>query len=149
MPNRLFVVLAAAVTCAVAAGAAGAWDTPARGSADRRALMDAMRPHAERLLGAPVEFVVDDLRVAGDRAFGILQPQRPGGGTSDLAATPGARRGDVDPDQMGGSTVHVLYRKSGDTWVAVDWSIGATDVWFAAPAICVTYRAVLRDACGG
>ncbi len=130
------------------ATAALAWEEPARGSPDRRGLMDAVRPQVERMLGAPVEFVVDDLRVAAGRGFAALRAQRPGGGAIDLFATPGARSGDFDPAIADGASVHVLYRKSGGTWVALDWSIGATDVWFAAPAYCIEFRAVIRDYCG-
>ena len=136
------------VTSVLLATAALAWEEPARGSPERRAMMDAVRPQAERVLGAPVEFVVDDLRVAVGRGFAALRAQRPGGGAIDLYATPGARRGDFDPATADGATVHVLYQKSGSTWVAMDWSIGATDVWFAAPEYCAAFRAVIRDYCG-
>lgn len=145
MHKMLFV----AVVPGVLAGAALAWDVPGRGSPDRIALMDALRPHAEWVLGAPVEFVVDDLRVAGDRAFGAMRAQRPGGGAIDLAATPGARRGDFDVEPGDGTVLQVLYQRSGDTWVAVHWAIGATDVWWAWDELCVDYRSVIRDYCGG
>jgi hypothetical protein len=145
MHRLLFV----AVVPGVLAGAALAWDVPGRGSSDRIALMDALRPHAEWVLGAPVEFVVDDLRVAGDRAFGAMLAQRPGGGAIDLAATPGARRGDFDVELGDGTVLQVLYQRSGDTWVAVHWAIGATDVWWAWDELCVDYRSVIRDYCGG
>ena len=60
-------------------GAAQAWEEPARGTELRADLMDALRPMAEWDLGAPVEFVVLDLRVAGDVAFASVMAQRPGG----------------------------------------------------------------------
>lgn len=73
---------------------AAAWEVPARGSALRSDLMDAARPHAEWMLGAPVEFVVTELRVSGDLALAMLVPQRPGGGAIDVLRTPdgGTRR---------------------------------------------------------
>ena len=37
--------------------------------------MDAIRPHVEWQLGQPIQFVVGDLRVSGDVAFGVLNPQ--------------------------------------------------------------------------
>jgi glucose/arabinose dehydrogenase len=40
-------------------------------------MMDAIRPHVEFLLGAPVEFVIDDLRVVGKMGFARVSPQRP------------------------------------------------------------------------
>src|SRR5690606_275241 len=45
---------------------AQAWYEPARGSKERRDLMDAMRPVIEAKLNPPVEFVVHDLRVLGN-----------------------------------------------------------------------------------
>lgn len=95
--------------------------------------MDAIRPHVEWDLGQPIEFVVDELRVAGDVAYGSLSPQRPGGSAIDLYNTQGSWRGEMEPEYMDGTRVEVLYRKVRETWVAVHHSIGATDVWFAAP----------------
>jgi hypothetical protein len=126
---------------------AAAYETPAKGSDLRRALVDALRPHAEWMLGAPVEFVVNDLRVAGPLAFGAFAPQRPGGGAIALARTPMAARGEWEPDVMDGIHIEALYRKSGDTWVAVHWQIGATDVWYAWDPLCADYAAVIPEAC--
>jgi len=127
---RAVVAGLAVFACGVPAGAAG-YNEPAKGSDLRRALADALRPHAEWMLGAPVEFVVDDLRVAGDRAFGSFSPQRPGGGAINAARTPMAARGAWEPEFMNGIHMEALYQKSGGTWVAVHWHIGATDVWYA------------------
>lgn len=125
------------------------WSVPARGTAERAALMDAIRPHAEWLLGAPVEFVVHELRRSGDLAFASLYPQRPGGGRIDLRYTPGAQRGDLYVQDMDGVGMQVLYRKSGQTWVAVHWAMGATDVWYAYGPICAIWRPVIPEACLG
>lgn len=128
---------------------------PPRGSADRKALMDALRPHAEWVLGKPVEFVVDELRLARGQglpnpvAFAMVRAQRPGGGRIDLANTPGVARGDYDPGFMDGSSFQALYRKVGDTWVAVHWVVGATDVWWYDPVFCEDYFAVLPEVCAG
>lgn len=130
------------------AAGAHAWEEPARGTADRKALMDAIRPHAEWHLGAPVEFVVYDLRRAGDVGFANLWAQRPGGGQIDMSRTPMAQRGGYDPQMGDGASIQALYRKAGDTWVAVHWALGATDVWYAAPELfCHDYRAVLTEIC--
>jgi hypothetical protein len=129
-------------------GSAGEdYHEPARGSAERAGLMDAVRPLAEWNLGQPVEFVVDVLRVSQGLGFATLQPQRPGGGAINLYQTPMMRRGGIDPEFYDGETMHVLYQKSGATWVAVHWSIGATDVWWADPELCATYRSVTPEYC--
>ncbi|MFD3190676.1 hypothetical protein ACFMPD_10420 [Sedimentitalea sp. HM32M-2] len=128
---------------------AAAWQEPARGSPERAALMDALRPHAEWMLGAPVQFVVHDLRRSGDLAFASVWPQRPGGAEIDLRTTPGFLRGELDSGYMDGVAIQALYRKSGTTWVAVHWALGATDVWYAWAPLCAIYRPVIPEACQG
>lgn len=133
--------------CASISSAALAWQEPQRGSATRAALMDAIRPHVEWELGQPVVFVVDELRVAGDVGLAFLSPQRPQAMPINLQSTPGMRRGSLEPDQMDGVAVAVLYRKLRNTWVAVHHSIGATDLWIASDEYCQEYRPVLSDFC--
>lgn len=139
------IVTAAAL--ALAAGTAGAWEEPARGTPLRAALIDALRPHMEWALGAPVEFIVWDLRREGNVAFFSGMAQRPGGKEIDIAGTPAARRGELDPQVGDGATVQALYKLSGQTWVAVHWAISATDVWYAYEPLCAEYRAVIPEAC--
>jgi len=123
------------------------YSEPARGSVARAALMDAIRPHAEWNFGTPVEFVAKDLRVSGAVGYASLSPQRPGGARINLPSTPLAKRGEIDPEFYEGVYMHVLYQKSGTTWVAVHWSIGATDVWWADPELCLIFRDVTPEAC--
>lgn len=123
------------------------YSQPARGTETRAALMDVIRPIAAWNLGAPVEFVVDDLRVSGDLGFAILYPQRPGGGKIDIRQTPMMQRGGVDPDFYDGVRMEILYQKSGATWVAVHWAIGATDVWWSDPELCAVFHAVTPEVC--
>ncbi len=128
-------------------GWAQEWRTPEKGSATRSALMDALRPHAEWEFGAPIEFVVDELRVSGTFGFAMVTAQRPGAVAIDLAKTPGFFRGTLEPTEMDGTGIQALYRKSGDTWVAVHHAIGATDVWFSWDPLCQEYNAVISDFC--
>ena len=141
--------LAIFVLIACATGARADYVEPPRGSETREALLDALRPHIEWMLGAPVEFVVWDLRVSGDVAFFSGWAQRPGGGEIVIADTPGARREELDPEVGDGATVQALYRLSGKTWVAVHQGISATDVWYSWEPICREYRAVIPEACEG
>jgi hypothetical protein len=53
--------------------------TPARGGAERKAIMDAMRTHRRRFDARPVIFVVDHLRVQRGWAWLSVQPQSPDG----------------------------------------------------------------------
>ncbi|MDQ2092050.1 hypothetical protein [Marimonas arenosa] len=136
-----------AVFLVAASGVRADYFEPARGTELRRTLMDALRPHIEWPLGAPVEFVVWDLRVADDIAFFSGMAQRPGGGVIDIADTPAARWGELDPEVGDGATVQALYKLSGRTWVAVHIGISATDVWYSWEPICQEYRAVIPEAC--
>ncbi len=123
------------------------WYEPRRGTAERKALMNALRPLAEDDLGAPVEFVVHDLRVSGDRAYAAVQPQRPGGKEIALEDTPGYFRGDFSEDTMDGTNIHVLYARKGETWVVMEYSVGAMDVWFAGEPFCSSWGPVIAEFC--
>ncbi|MEO8530399.1 MAG: hypothetical protein ABI459_04200, partial [Deltaproteobacteria bacterium] len=125
------------------------WSTPARGSKDRADMMDAIRPHVEFLLGAPVEFVIDELRVAGKYGFARVNPQRPGGKQINLAQTPFGERAGYENAELDGTHVEAILVKEGSTWVAVQWQIGATDVWWSWQPYCEDYYPVLADACEG
>lgn len=131
----------------IACGPAFAWQEPARGSSDRAELMDALRPDAEDILGAPIEFVIDQLRVEGDVALAVVLPQRPGGGVIDIYDTPMVQRDGVDPEYMDGTRIDALLQRSGQGWVVVDWAVGATDVWWANPDFCETFSGVIPEVC--
>ncbi|MGH1415009.1 MAG: hypothetical protein ACRBB0_16085 [Pelagimonas sp.] len=124
-----------------------AWEEPQRGSQIRNDLMDAMRPHAEAVFGAPVVFVVQELRVEGDVAFGMLKPVRPGGqeiGFDDL----GPRyREYEDREYWSGADMQVLYERSGRTWVATHQTFGATDAWWADTQFCPKWHPVILEVC--
>jgi len=53
--------------------------TPARGGAERKAIMDAMRAHRRRFDPRPVIFVVSSLRVQRGWAWLSVRPQSPDG----------------------------------------------------------------------
>ncbi|MEM7506394.1 MAG: hypothetical protein AAF415_06590 [Pseudomonadota bacterium] len=108
--------------------------------------MNAIRPDAEAALGAPVQFVVNDLRMEGDAAFGTLQPQRPGGATIRWEETRMAAEGQ-DPQSYEGSTIHVLYTRVGGRWTVRDWSIGTDEVWWSIPEYCASHLAVIAEYC--
>lgn len=139
------VFLAILTLWAVAASAQG-WNEPARGSAERRALMDAMRPQAELIFGPPVEFVVSRLRVADDVAFASVVAQRPGGGTIYIQATPGWQSGYflADADWTAGQA---LLQRTATGWAVAAMYFGATDVWWAEPIFCAQFRVVIPEAC--
>ena len=136
------------VVAALAGAAWADWYEPARGSAERRALMDAIRPTAEKLFGKPVEFIVGELRVSGDVAFAEVVAQRPGGGQIDIHSTPGWRANHFfeDADNLSGQA---LLQRKGGRWVARYETFGATDVWWQSRENCAIWRAVIAEVCDG
>jgi hypothetical protein len=108
--------------------------------------MDALRPMAEQVFDPPVEFVVRELRVAGDVAFASVVAQRPGGAAIDIQATPGWQLGYFLHDAAWTSG-QALLRRTGAVWTAAEIEFGATEVWWADPVLCAEFRAVTPEAC--
>jgi hypothetical protein len=98
--------------------------SPAAGSAQRRAILDAIRPGVEAQIGANVEFVVRRIRVVRGWALVIADPQRRGGRPID------GHRYFPHFDDMGGLMVTAILRYEGGRWRVAEQAIGATDVWF-------------------
>ena len=128
---RTFLTVIAATLIAVGAttpaaaqsGAVDATAAPAAGSAQRRAILEALRPAIERRLGPNVEFVVTRIRVANGWAFVMANPQRRGGRPID------GRRYFENFEEMDGLTVTAILRFQRG-WILVDQAIGATDAWY-------------------
>ena len=93
--------------------------------AERKAVLDALRPAVEARLGPNVEFVVADLRIEDGWAFIIADPQRKGGKPIDGWAIFGEHF-----DNMDGLRTEAVLRRTKGRWRVVDWGIGATDVWY-------------------
>ena len=109
---------------AVAQGGVSATAAPAPGTAQRRAILDALRPAIERRVGPDVEFVVTQMRVGRGWAFVMADPQRRGGRPIDGA------RYFPNFDEMDGLTVTAIFNFQGGRWRLVDHAIGATDAWY-------------------
>lgn len=107
-------------------GAVSATGAPDPNTAQRAAIMDAVRPAIEQKLGAPVEFVVQRAAVQDGWALVIADPQRPGGGQID----PRRHFPHEVIEFMDGLTVNAILRFSGGGWTLVDHAIGPTDVWY-------------------
>ena len=128
--RTILAILAAFAAATIAAPAAAqtgpvnASAPPATGSAQRRAILDALRPAIERRLGPDVEFVVTQIRVGNGWAFVMAEPQRRGGRPID-----GRRHFGDDFENMDGLTVTALLRFQRG-WTLVDHAIGATDAWY-------------------
>lgn len=102
--------------------------TPASGSAERTALMDALRAKVRGDLGGDVVFVVNNLKSDGNWAFAELEPQWRDGRKIDPASTP-LYRGEPDWP-FDGLHTEAIWRKVDGRWQVMHHSIGATDVWW-------------------
>ena len=61
--------------------------SPRAGTATRRAILNALRPHVEQMAGEDVEFMVDRISVACGWARVIVRAQTPGGRGNHYEAT--------------------------------------------------------------
>lgn len=131
--NRIIPAIAAVtfllLTVSAHAQAQTAYE-PARGTQERKDLMNAIRPLVEARVAPPVEFVIDRLRVSGNWAFAIVSPQRPGGTPIDMSRT--ALR--EQAEYMDNITTYALLMRAYGRWNIVDYAIGPTDVfWYGDP----------------
>jgi hypothetical protein len=133
-----FLVGATLAGSTVVAAAKDCPYTPAPGSTERKAIMDALRDPVMEELKQRVVFVVMQLKVCGDWAFLEANPQQPDGRPVDWTMGVYA---DAVADDMCGGYVHALLVKTVGRWRVREHVICATDVpwvdWaqqFGAPA---------------
>ena len=122
--RKLAVVLCFSLVASLTAFAQSA-RTPAPGSEERAAIMDALRIPAEKELKQSVIFKVDRLRVAGDWAYARVSPTRPNGDDIDFSKTKYRKQlelGMFDPQG------EALLRLEDDGWEVLEWAFGGTDV---------------------
>lgn len=121
--TRLLATIAALMATMTAA-LAGELHEPAKGSAERKAILDAVRPAIEAQMRGPVEFRIDIMLSDGEWAFVGANPQRPGGGEIDPEKTAFAGKSDI----MDGLATYALARFVDGRWNHIDDIIGPTDV---------------------
>ena len=99
--------------------------TPEKGSAERKAITDALRVPVEKRLKQKVVFKIDHLKVQDGWAFMLGAPRKTDGGQIDYSKTKYAearRLGMFDDNIMA-----LLHQVKGE-WQVVEYVIGATDV---------------------
>lgn len=119
-----FLAAIAFLVTTISAALAGELHEPAKGSAERKAILDAIRPAIEAQMRTPVEFVISVILTDGDWAFVSAMPQHPGGGEIDLEKTAFAGKSDI----MDGLSTYALLRFANGRWNHIDDIIGPTDV---------------------
>jgi hypothetical protein len=101
---------------------------PAFGSAERKAILDGLRPVIERDLGRKVIFQVGELAVEDYFAFADVVPRAPSGAKIDYSKTHYAS----EPlDGGSDASVYALLRYREGVWRVVTFVIGPTDVAYA------------------
>ena len=108
----------------VFAAAQGAY-TPEKGSAERTAILDALRVPVEKAFKQKIVFVTDNFKVQGTWAFVGGQPMLPSGKEPDLKNTRFAAHEDAYDNNFFG-----LLRKTRGKWKVVTHAIGCTDVCY-------------------
>jgi hypothetical protein len=114
----------AMVMAASLLGAASAWEPP-RGSPERAAILDALRPMVEDDVGPPVVFLVSRINAEHGYAFVSATPQRPGDVPIDWSRTRFAEA--FAADAMS-DMVLALLSDTGGGWQVLEYAIGPTDV---------------------
>lgn len=128
--NRVFKIVLIWITLSILAAThsfAQNIKTPTRGSAERTAILDAMRPNVEAAMRGPVVFVISTMNVADGWAFVTAQPQRPDGSAIDPYQTGYAQ----DIEFMDGLSTIALLRYDNARWNLIDLHTGPTDVSYS------------------
>ena len=110
---------------AVEAKAAPGPNVPERGSAERKAIVDALRVPVEKMVKQPVIFKIDHLKTQNNFAFLLGKPERPDGTALDYSGTGYQEAVDAGAFDDG---IVALLRKVNGKWKVIQYVIGATDV---------------------
>lgn len=121
--HALFLLVAATL----AASAQAAY-TPERGSAERKAILDALRIPVERDLKQKIVFVADNFMVQGTWAFVGGTPQGANGEAPDYSRT---KYADAYESGAFDNNFFALLRKTAGKWKVTTYAIGCTDVCYA------------------
>jgi hypothetical protein len=102
--------------------------TPAKGSAERTAILNALRVPVEKELKQKIQFSVENFKSNGTWAFLSGEPQNPNGGRPNYKRTKYQEAIDAD---MFDNNFFALLKKTGGKWKVVTYAIGCTDVCYA------------------
>lgn len=102
--------------------------TPEKGSAERTAIMNALRTPVEKELKQKIQFSVNEFKTNGTWAFINGDPQSQSGGRPNYKGTPYQQA--INEDMFDNNFQAVL-KKTGGRWKVVKYLIGCTDVCYA------------------
>ena len=124
LPSTTTSSLPSTTTTTLAPGPAAGLHTPATGTAERKAILDALRVPVEKELNQSVVFVIDTLKVKNDFAFVLGQTVQPSGAPIDYSKTPYLQ--DVQAGAFSDEAIGLLHWDGG--WKVLIYNVGATDV---------------------
>ena len=101
---------------------------PEEGSAERKAILEALRVPVEKELKQKIKFVVETLRVQGAWSFAGGVPQAENGSWPDYRAT---NYQEAIDNEMFDNNIFALLKNTNGEWKVVTYSIGCTDVCYA------------------
>lgn len=101
--------------------------TPERGSAERKAILDAVRTPVERELKQKIVFAASTFNVLGNWTFIFGTMQTPEGGQPDFSRTKYAQ---AQRDGFFDNNFQALIKKTAGKWTVVKYQIGCTDVCY-------------------
>jgi hypothetical protein len=126
--KRVLCVLSLVLAFGVSRAVAQKVYTPEKGSAERAAIMDALRGPVSKELKQKVAFLTDSsFKVQGDWAFIGGQVRGEQGGDVNWKITEYQQRIDVDAFD---NNIFALLRKRNGKWRVVTYLIGCTDVCY-------------------
>jgi hypothetical protein len=124
MLKKSFLSLAIILVFTFSAFAQNAY-TPEKGSAERAAILNALRVPVERELKQKIQFAVTNFKVQGNWAFLDGAPQNLSGDSPNYENTV---YGEAIEAGMFDNNFFALLRKSNGKWRVVKYQIGCTDV---------------------
>lgn len=101
--------------------------TPEKGSAERTAILNALRVPVERDLKQKVVFITDNFKVQGNWAFVSGTPQSPNGGSPDYKGT---QYEEAKKEGFFDNNFFALLKKTAGKWKVTTAAIGCTDVCY-------------------
>ena len=101
--------------------------TPAKGSAERTTILNALRVPFEKELKQKIQFAADNFNVQGNWAFVSGAPQTMDGETPEYSGT---QYKEAIEAEMFDNNFFALLKKTGEKWKVVTYLIGCTDVCY-------------------
>ena len=102
--------------------------TPEKGSAERKAILGALRVPVEKELKQKIVFNVEHFNVSGNWAFISGDPQNESGGRPNYRNTP---YWEAVKEGMFDNNFFALLKKTAGKWKVVTRALGCTDVCYA------------------